>query len=64
MYKPDPERVKEFWTTLQDLWLALFGSKVPTAAAINVSTYYFYSMPLSDAKASSSLYLTGNAAKG
>ncbi|ALC38333.1 CG4594 [Drosophila busckii] len=35
MYKPDKERLKAFWTTLQDVWLALYGSAVPTAAAIN-----------------------------
>lgn len=38
MYKPDPARLTEFWKTLQDLWLALFGSKVATVAAINVSS--------------------------
>uniref|UniRef100_A0A1L8EI30 Enoyl-CoA delta isomerase 1, mitochondrial n=1 Tax=Haematobia irritans TaxID=7368 RepID=A0A1L8EI30_HAEIR len=35
MYKPDQQRLKQFWTTLQDTWLALYGSGVPTAAAIN-----------------------------
>ncbi|EDW12522.1 enoyl-CoA delta isomerase 1, mitochondrial [Drosophila mojavensis] len=35
MYKPDKERVRAFWTALQDAWLALYGSSVPTAAAIN-----------------------------
>ncbi|XP_060653251.1 enoyl-CoA delta isomerase 1, mitochondrial-like [Drosophila nasuta] len=35
MYKPDKERVRLLWTTLQDIWVALYGSKVPTAAAIN-----------------------------
>ncbi|CAB3382572.1 Hypothetical predicted protein [Cloeon dipterum] len=35
MYKPKPDRVKEFWTTLQDVWLALYGSSFPTVAAIN-----------------------------
>ncbi|XP_058984365.1 enoyl-CoA delta isomerase 1, mitochondrial-like isoform X2 [Musca domestica] len=35
MYKPNQDRLKEFWTTLQDTWLALYGSSVPTAAAIN-----------------------------
>lgn len=38
MYKPDKERVRAFWTALQDAWLALYGSSVPTAAAINVSS--------------------------
>lgn len=37
MYKPDPQRVKEFWTNLQGLWIKLYGSSVPSAAAINVS---------------------------
>lgn len=36
MYKPDPEKVKLFWTTLQGMWLQLYGSAYPTAAAINV----------------------------
>lgn len=36
MYKPVPEKTKLFWTTLQDVWLKLFGSAFPTAAAINV----------------------------
>lgn len=35
MYKPNPERVTAFWTTLQDTWLKLFGSSYPTVAAIN-----------------------------
>jgi len=35
MYKPDPEKVKVFWTSLQDVWLKLYGSAFPTAAAIN-----------------------------
>jgi len=38
MYKPKPERVTAYWTTLQDMWLKLFGSSYPTAAAINVSS--------------------------
>lgn len=36
MYNPEPERCKAFWTTLQDVWLKLYGSPYPTAAAINV----------------------------
>lgn len=36
MYQPDKERIRAFWTALQDTWLALYGSSVPTAAAINV----------------------------
>ncbi|XP_055685194.1 enoyl-CoA delta isomerase 1, mitochondrial-like [Lutzomyia longipalpis] len=35
MYKPEQARLKEFWTTLQDVWTKLFGSSFPTAAAIN-----------------------------
>jgi len=35
MYKPKPERVTAFWTTLQDMWLKLFGSSYPTVAAIS-----------------------------
>lgn len=38
MYKPVPENLKRFWTNLQDVWLKLYGSSFPTAAAINVST--------------------------
>ncbi|XP_033248515.1 enoyl-CoA delta isomerase 1, mitochondrial isoform X2 [Drosophila miranda] len=35
LYKPDQERLKEFWTIFQDLWLALHLCGIPTAAAIN-----------------------------
>lgn len=35
MYKPNQERLKDFWTTLQDVFLKLYGSPFPTAAAIN-----------------------------
>ncbi|XP_054286553.1 enoyl-CoA delta isomerase 1, mitochondrial-like [Macrosteles quadrilineatus] len=35
MYKPDPARVKQFWTTLQNTWMKLYGSSFPTVAAIN-----------------------------
>lgn len=35
MYKPKPERLKEFWSTLQDVWFKLYGSPFPTVAAIN-----------------------------
>lgn len=38
MYKPKPERVTAFWTALQDMWLKLYGSSYPTAAAVNVSS--------------------------
>lgn len=35
MYKPDPARLRDFWSTLQDVWLKLYGSPYPTSAAIN-----------------------------
>ncbi|XP_058449512.1 enoyl-CoA delta isomerase 1, mitochondrial-like [Malaya genurostris] len=35
MYKPKPERLKAFWSTLQDVWFKLYGSPYPTVAAIN-----------------------------
>ncbi|XP_055377298.1 enoyl-CoA delta isomerase 1, mitochondrial [Condylostylus longicornis] len=35
MYKPDQERLKKFWSTLQEVWLKLYGSGFPTAVAIN-----------------------------
>lgn len=35
MYKPDFKRAEEFWKTLQDMYLKLFGSHFITAAAIN-----------------------------
>ncbi|VVD03262.1 unnamed protein product [Leptidea sinapis] len=35
LYKPDIKRVELFWTTLQDVWIKLFGSPFVTAAAIN-----------------------------
>lgn len=35
MYKPDPNRCKAFWSTLQDVWLKLYGSSFPTVALIN-----------------------------
>lgn len=35
MYKPDPKRIRDFWRTLQDVWIKLYGSSFPTAAAIN-----------------------------
>jgi len=38
MYKPDKDRIRAFWTQLQETWLALYGSSVPTAAAINVGS--------------------------
>lgn len=35
MYKPDPQRMRDFWRNLQDVWIKLYGSSFPTAAAIN-----------------------------
>ncbi|XP_043269980.1 enoyl-CoA delta isomerase 1, mitochondrial-like isoform X2 [Venturia canescens] len=35
MYKPNDLRLVEFWTALQDAWIALNGLTIPTAAAIN-----------------------------
>lgn len=35
MYKPKQERMKEFWSTLQDVWFKLYGSPFPTVAVIN-----------------------------
>lgn len=37
MFQPKVDRAKEFWTSLQDLWLNLYGSTLPTAAAIVVN---------------------------
>lgn len=39
MYKPKVDRMKEFWSTLQDVWFKLYGSPFPTVAAINVSEH-------------------------
>lgn len=35
MYKPNQERLREFWSTLQDVWFKLYGSPFVTVAAIN-----------------------------
>jgi len=35
MYKPDMERLKVFWQSLQEVFLTLYSCKVPTVAAIN-----------------------------
>ncbi|XP_015191228.1 PREDICTED: enoyl-CoA delta isomerase 1, mitochondrial-like [Polistes dominula] len=35
MYKPDMERFTNFWRTLQDMWMILYGLEIPVAAAIN-----------------------------
>lgn len=36
LYKPVPEKAKLFWSSMQEVWLKLYGSSFPTAAAINV----------------------------
>jgi len=35
MYKPDEERLRKFWSSLQEVFLTLYSCKVPTVAAIN-----------------------------
>ncbi|XP_037046690.1 enoyl-CoA delta isomerase 1, mitochondrial-like [Bradysia coprophila] len=35
LYKPDAERFRKFWMAFQNVWLKLYGSTFPTAAAIN-----------------------------
>ncbi|XP_075224455.1 enoyl-CoA delta isomerase 1, mitochondrial-like [Lycorma delicatula] len=35
IYKPKPDRVKAFWTILQDMWIKLYSTKFPTVAVIN-----------------------------
>lgn len=35
LYKPDPKRGREFWGNFQDVFLKLYGSSFPTAAAIH-----------------------------
>ncbi|XP_058061173.1 enoyl-CoA delta isomerase 1, mitochondrial-like [Anopheles bellator] len=35
MYKPNQERLRDFWSTLQDVWFKLYGSPFATVAAIN-----------------------------
>ncbi|XP_067948537.1 enoyl-CoA delta isomerase 1, mitochondrial-like isoform X1 [Watersipora subatra] len=34
MYQPDEARLREFWRSLQDVWLKLYGSPMVTMAAI------------------------------
>ncbi|OWR55712.1 enoyl-CoA isomerase, partial [Danaus plexippus plexippus] len=43
IYKPDAVRFKEFWSTLQEVWMKLFGASFITAAAINASLVTNYS---------------------
>ncbi|CAH1802704.1 unnamed protein product, partial [Owenia fusiformis] len=35
MYQPKEERLRQFWSTLQDVWLRLYGSPLVTIAAIS-----------------------------
>ena len=42
MYDPDIKRATEFWHSLQELWLTLYGLGIPTAAAINVFKKIFF----------------------
>lgn len=35
MYQPDPDRLRYFWSTLQETWINLYGCSYPTAAVIN-----------------------------
>ncbi|EDW52321.1 enoyl-CoA delta isomerase 1, mitochondrial [Drosophila sechellia] len=35
MYNTDVERLRTVWTELQNAWIALYGTTLPTAAAIN-----------------------------
>lgn len=35
MHNPEPERMRAFWFMLQEVWIKLYGSSFPTAAAIN-----------------------------
>lgn len=35
MYKPNEERLRNFWSSLQGLWIQLYGSKMATVALIN-----------------------------
>jgi len=34
MYQPDPVRLREFWSSLQDVWIQMYSYKLPSAAAI------------------------------
>jgi len=35
MHQPDPARLREFWRSLQELWIQLYSFPLPTAAAIS-----------------------------
>jgi len=34
MHDPDPERLRQFWRSLQEVWIQLYSYKLPAAAAI------------------------------
>jgi len=34
MYNPDEARLNEFWTCLQEVWISLYGSRLPVVAAV------------------------------
>jgi 3,2-trans-enoyl-CoA isomerase len=34
MYEPDEARLNEFWRNLQEVWMGLYGSRLPTVAAV------------------------------
>jgi len=34
LYKPEEERVRQYWTALQDCWINLYGFNAPTVACI------------------------------
>jgi len=35
MHKPDLDRLRQFWSSLQNLWITLYSYPIPTAAAIS-----------------------------
>ncbi|XP_044766585.1 enoyl-CoA delta isomerase 1, mitochondrial-like [Coccinella septempunctata] len=35
LYKPKEDRMKQYWTALQDCWINLYGFSAPTVACIN-----------------------------
>lgn len=35
MYQPNTDRLRQFWSQVQQLWINLYGSQVATVAAIN-----------------------------
>ena len=43
MHKCEKSRLEVFWTHVQNLWLKLYGSKKVYLAAINVTSFIFFS---------------------